>query len=72
MMANRRLWIVDSKTGDRILLAKGWGEEWVTWPAGRLNGGMTFQERLNSWFELRDVDFNTERTDESALRLEAE
>ena len=47
-MANNRLYLVD-EDGDRILMAKGWGNGWVLWEP----------DELQEWLSSRDIDSAT-------------
>lgn len=47
-MANNRLYIYDDETGERILLAKSFGNGWALWG--------NFQKEFNKWAESRDVN----------------
>jgi hypothetical protein len=44
-MANNRLYLVDTETGDKLLLAKGWGE-WQWHPN---------TDEMTAWLKGRDI-----------------
>ena len=46
-MANNRMWLVQEKTGKKILLAKSMGTGWYTFHE---------QERIDEWFRDRRDD----------------
>lgn len=48
-MANNRLYIEDTETGERFMLAKSMGEGWYT--RNENEGEATFQERFDAWLE---------------------
>lgn len=65
-MANNRLYIVDTESGERILLAKSNGRGWWIWygkdKAERL-------DQLSNWLELRDRRASYGNTDKSPSKL---
>ena len=70
-MANNRLYLVDTETGEKCLLAKGWGCAWELWDAdklshwlrGRIGDGGTDliigtendDEFFDKWIKAREV-----------------
>lgn len=45
-MANNRLYIEDTATGERFMLAKGWGDGWEVYPLAH---------QLTDWLKCRDM-----------------
>jgi hypothetical protein len=70
-MANNRLFIVDTETGERIMLAKSNGDGWWIWygedQASRI-------DELTAWLQLRDLNASYGNTDcqPSKLKLVTE
>ena len=61
MMANNRLYIRDSETGDHILLAKSFGHGWDV----RLE-----EESLGRWLQQRDIEASYGNTGDLPTKLE--
>lgn len=70
-MANNRLLIEDSETGERFVLAKSTGNGWWVWYGESLGERI---RALNQWLELRDVHASYGNTGDgpSKLRLVTE
>lgn len=51
-MANNRLYIVDSVSGERFMLAKSWGKGWEIWH----DTPQIFQQQLEDFFDGIDID----------------
>jgi hypothetical protein len=70
-MANNRLFIVDTETGEEIMLAKSNGDGWWVWygedKAGRI-------DELTAWLQLRDLQasYGNTNAEPSKLRLVTE
>lgn len=62
-MANNRLYIEDTETGERILLAKGFGDLWSA------SGDM---DKLHDWLNTGDRDRTASETGATKLRLVTE
>lgn len=62
-MANNRLYIEDTETGERHLLAKGFGSLWS------LAGG---DEKLHDWLNTGDRDRTASESGPTKLRLVTE
>lgn len=77
-MANNRLFIVDTETGERIMLAKSFGQGWATRQRAYLPEGATewteeaaeeWIARLDNWLDLRDFQASYGNTDDQPSRL---
>jgi hypothetical protein len=63
-MSNNRLYLVDPRSGRKVLLAKGWAYGWEAWN----DPSTTLLQRLQNFFdtvrnegrELADIDSDTE------------
>ena len=53
-LANNRLYIVDTETGEKFMLAKTLGYGWYC--RGTNPGEPLIDERLESWADLRDME----------------
>ena len=65
-MANNRLFIVDTETGERIMLAKSNGDGWWMWykddKARRV-------DEITEWLGMRDLNASFGNTDDQPSRL---
>jgi hypothetical protein len=63
-MANNRLYIEDTETGEHFLLAKGFGDQWSA------VGDLT--DKLHEWLNTGDRDRTASETGATKLRLVTE
>lgn len=49
-MANNRLYILDTETGEKFLLAKSMGDGWYIW-----SDPESFEDSFENWMEGRDI-----------------
>lgn len=82
-MANNRLFIVDSITGERFLLCKSFGHGWQSFQRALRAAGATewvdetaeeWVKRLDAWLALRDTGaaYGNTNSEPSELRLVTE
>lgn len=56
-MANNKLYIVDTETGDRVLLAKSMGDGWYIWTGASDDSKDSERiECLTNWLDSRDLE----------------